>query len=200
MNKLTIIRLVRYWCKDDFPNKPGRNIHIFPQVVDSILHLCATFLVIIAGGMMIPVSEARQQAMPTTYAGVGMNELVTVYKNAYLGAGFLLVKQISHSEGVPLGGRVKELIFEFPLPGYAHEKRGVTSFRIISSNVQNFAPCSVYSETFGKDIEQYDAIEWASAMPKVIGAANDANDQIRTKLNKSIQAEKLHPSRPDVDE
>lgn len=150
--------------------------------------------VIVTLVVTIGAAEGRPLVASTDYENVSLDELVSVYAQAYTEAGFEFKKQ-TILKAAGREDRKLELIFEYPNPDYPQKGKGVVSFNIVSASAsQNCTPCYVYPQVFGgAALLQYDSSEYGKFMERLMSADLKANEQIRKKLGKSAR-----PASPKV--
>jgi hypothetical protein len=143
---------------------------------------------VLTGGMMSAGAAGRPQVTTTDYDGVGCNEVLSVYKQAYAEAGFRFRRQTESKEQGAGGGTFTRMEFEYSSREHAGKKPAVTSFVFISSatNGEQRASCSVYRELFGAEPDAFTLEQWSALQPKMVSADHEATAHIKSKLGKSV--------------
>jgi hypothetical protein len=143
--------------------------------------------IVVLGGAMSTGVEGKDIYIPTRYDNIGLGELVSVYKGAYLRAGFRFKRQATELFPNAAGGegiRETKLYFEFSVPKFPNNP-GTVYVEIDSpiSEEQSCEPCSV---TKGWDLGalKLHGAEYSLFVGKMEPADKRAISEIENKLIK----------------
>lgn len=129
-------------------------------------------------------ASSKRPVTPTTeYHGITLDKLLSVFRRAYVDAGFRFKKK-----RISKGGAVR-LFFEFPIAEYSYGRAfAVLTFSSSMSARGLCAPCSVHRESLGVPVDyaHYDGSAVNKAQSVVYAADARANAVVKAQLGKDL--------------
>ena len=142
---------------------------------------------IIAIVLMAWVSNARADRpgypVTTDFNNIGVDQLISVYKAAYIEFGYEFVEQEGQWD-------TTVLVFNFPNPDYPYKQKGYLSLRIDwqEGSKKKCTPCKVSGEVFGGNLtDYYSSEERVTILRKMTVAEKQATAKIYDELRANVK-------------
>jgi hypothetical protein len=133
-------------------------------------------------------SEGRPRVVPTDYDNIAPSELISVYRQAYVKAGFKVKRQSTRVEKGAGGRRITRLVFEYVISQEPVGKMGIVSYLMSAPASEGCTPCSVFPELLGPDPTVVDPAVWTAIYQQTLAADLEANAEIKEKLGRSVRS------------
>lgn len=139
----------------------------------------------LVGGMLSTAVEGQDKYVPTRYHNIGLGELVSVYKGAYLRAGFKYRNETTEPHAMG-GGKRTTLYFEFSIPKFPNNNGVVyIDFDVDSSVAEKKSRASCYvTKAWDLSSLKLHGAEYDLFLDKMEPADKRAISEIETKLIK----------------
>ncbi len=142
---------------------------------------------IIAIVLMAWVSNARADrpgyVFSIDFNNIGVDQLISVYKAAYIEFGYEFVEQEKQWEAT-------DLVFNFPNPDYPYKQKGYRSLRIgwQEGSKKKCTPCKVSGYVFGGNLtDYYSSEERVELLRKMTVADKQAKAKIYGELSANVK-------------
>jgi hypothetical protein len=129
----------------------------------------------------------------TDFNNIGFEQLISVYKAAYIEFGYEFVEQEKLRTSTIL-------VFNFPNPDHPYKQKGYLSLEIDwqEGSKKKCTPCKVSGYVFGGDLTDYSPEEWEGLLRKMTVAEKQATAKIYDELRANVKLPPLYQDDDDI--
>ncbi len=151
-------------------------------VSDSRWKLGAIIAIVLMAWMTNARADRPGHAFSIDFNNIGVDQLISVYKAAYIEFGYEFVGQEGQWD-------TAVLVFNFPNPDYPYKQKGYRSLRIDwqEGSKKKCTPCKVSGEVFGGNLIDYSPKEWEGLLRKMTVADKQAKAKIYDELRVNVK-------------